>query len=155
MADLRAVFEGVGFSDVQTYIQSGNVVFSSERTADLESLISEAIKRNYAWDVPVLVKTAPEIEAIVATCPFSKERKEKSYFAILNTEPATERISETALITYPGEVFVITKKCVYIYSERRAADSKLSNNFFERKLKVAATTRNFRTLTKLVDIAAG
>lgn len=154
MADLRQLFENLGFQEVQTYIQSGNVVFHSfAKAMDCEALIFEAIKTQYGWEVPVLVKTAPEIKSILDNCPFSEEIKEKSYFVLLQSIPSSENVSITNSISYPNEEFVITKSCVYLYSELGAAKAKLSTNFFERKLKVNATARNYRTMNKLLEIA--
>ena len=79
MAALRALFESLGFSEVQSYIQSGNVVFSSEEEIDPE-VISNAIEAKYGWHVPVLLTTASEIEKILNDCPFPKEEKRKELF---------------------------------------------------------------------------
>ena len=153
MKDLKALFEKLGYQEVQTYIQSGNVVFSStENKVVLESMISEAILIKYGWEVLVLVKTPSEIKSILDNCPFSEEKKEKSYFVLLQSKPSSSTISLTESITYPNEEFVITNMCVYLFSELGAAKAKLSANFFERKLKVHATARNYRTVVKLVSM---
>jgi len=72
---------------------------------------------------------------------------------LLQSEPSAVAISETARITYPNETFVITNSCVYLYSQLGTAKAKLSTSFFERKLKVAATARNYNTMVKLVALA--
>ena len=154
MADLRLLLEKSGLQNVQTYIQSGNVVFSSsEKKKDLETIIYKAILKKYGWEVPILVKTASEIKKILNDCPFPQVKKEKSYFVLLQSIPTSENISITESISYPNEEFVITNSCVYLFSELGAAKAKLSTNLFERKLKVRATARNYRTMVKLLSLA--
>jgi len=154
MANLRQLFENLGFQEVQTYIQSGNVVFQSDTKAEKsEELIYNSILKNYGWDIPLLVKTATEIKNILDNCPFPQEKKEKSYFMLLQSTPSSEKVLEIEMISYPDEEFVITNSCVYLYSEIGAAKAKCSTNFFERKLKVNATARNFRTMNKLMEMA--
>ena len=154
MADLRNLLKKIGFIELQTYIQSGNVVFSSsEDKADLERIISKAILKKYAWEVPVLVLTTSEIKAILENCPFSDEKKEKSYFVLLQSKPSIENIVATESLSYPNEEFVINNSCVYLYSEFGAAKAKLGTNFFERKLKVSATARNYKTMNKLLEMS--
>ena len=75
MTDLRSLFESLGFKEVVTYIQSGNVVFSSSEKDDLAIKISEGIKLKYGWDVPVLIKIASEIESVHTNCQFSEEKR--------------------------------------------------------------------------------
>jgi uncharacterized protein (DUF1697 family) len=153
MADLRTLLVHCGFSEVETYIQSGNVVFSSERNVGLDALISEAIKNTYGWEVPVLIKTASEMEAILSHCPFPKEKKEKSYFILLYQPPLAANIKTTLDFNFPGEEFVITPSCVYFYSSVGIGNSKMNNNFFENKLNVVATARNYRTLRKMLELS--
>ncbi len=154
MADLKLLFENLGFQEVQTYIQSGNVVFQSTTKAkECEQLIYNSILKKYGWEVPILVKTASEIKFILDICPFPQEKKEKSYFVLLQSAPSSSTILETKKIKYSNEEFAITNSCIYLYSELGAAKSKLSTNFFERKLKVKATARNYRTMVKLLSLA--
>jgi len=155
MAELRLLLEKSGLQNVQTYIQSGNVIFHSEASAkECSENISEVIKKKYGWEVPVLVITPSEIKSILKDCPFSEEKKVKSYFVLLQSVPSSENISETEKINYPNEEFVITSTCVYLYSELGAAKAKLSTNFFERKLKVSATARNYNTMVKLLSMVS-
>ena len=72
---MRSLFISLGFKEVVTYIQSGNVVFSSSEKDDLAIKISEGIKSKYRWDVPVLIRTASEIESVLSNCPFSEEKR--------------------------------------------------------------------------------
>ena len=83
MSDLKLLFESLGFENVTTYIQSGNVVFSSAKEADLAANISKSIELKYGFIVPVLVKKASELSKIVSKCPFLDKKREKSYFILL------------------------------------------------------------------------
>ncbi|MDC8002936.1 DUF1697 domain-containing protein [Aureisphaera galaxeae] len=152
MADLRELFESLGFQSVQSYIQSGNVIFSSEEK-ELAAKIERAIFDTWGWKVPVFVRTAKEIEAVLANCPYPQEKKEKSYFSLLYDMPSAEKIEAASQISYPNEEFFITEQCIYFYCSTGYGKAKLSNNWFERKLGVSATARNYRTLTKLLELA--
>ncbi len=152
MAELRELLVSLGLKEVQTYIQSGNAVFDSEEEI-AGTYISEAIRKKYGWEVPVLVTSALEVEAILDNCPFPKEKKEKSYFTLLFKPPSTEDIETTLSYQFPDEEYHITPQCVYFYSATGYGKARLSGNFFEQKLKVTATARNYRTMIKLLDLA--
>jgi uncharacterized protein (DUF1697 family) len=153
MADLKLLFEELGFAEVVTYIQSGNVVFSVSANNNLAEKISKGIQESFGFEVPVLVKTASEIERILAACPFSEEKKKASYFILLNEPPARNLVEKVSQEAYPGEEFYITENCVYLFASKGYGVAKCNNNFFEKKLGVAATTRNYRTLAKLIELA--
>ncbi|SRX75927.1 DUF1697 domain-containing protein [Aequorivita antarctica] len=153
MADLKLLFEDLGFQDVVTYIQSGNVVFDAEEGEDLSGKISKEIENRFGWELPVLVKTVNEIAIILTDCPFKEEKKVEAYFMLLASPPKEEFMKAVSEISYPNEEFVLSPECVYIYFGNGYGNAKLNNNFFEKKLKVAATTRNYRTLAKLVELA--
>ncbi|MBU3821090.1 DUF1697 domain-containing protein [Flavobacteriaceae bacterium XHP0103] len=155
MAELRDLLTKAGFQKVQTYIQSGNVIFQSDRDnkTELESIIQKTIEKHFGFEVPILVKTASEIENILNSCPFSKEKKEAAYFTLLHAVPDEALIESTSQETYQNEAFVIENDCVYFYSETGYGKAKCNNNFFERKLKVTATTRNYKTMLKLLSLS--
>lgn len=153
MADLKLLFEGLGFHDVVTYIQSGNVVFSTWEGTNISEKISKEITKKFSWEVPVLVKTADEVAKILKDCPFSETKKAEAYFVLLASQPETIFMKAVCEISCPKEEFVLTPDCVYIYYSQGHGNEKLNNNFFEKKLKVTATTRNYRTLAKLVELA--
>ena len=154
MADLKALFELLGFMEVQTYIQSGNVVFLAEKSSNLDVVISEAINNKYGWEVPVLVRTASEIKRILSDCPFSEEKKAKSYFTLFQQPPLGENIVEFDRQVFPDEEFRTTSNCLYFFCANGYGNVKMNNNLIERKLKVRATTRNYRTLLKLIELGS-
>lgn len=155
MVDLREVLGTAGLTDVKTYIQSGNVVFSSSESAsECEHRISETIKKEYGWDVPVLVRTTTQIEKILKGCPFPQEKKEKSYFTILKSKPSEEKIAEANTVNYPGEEYFVTPECIYYFCGIDYTKAKLSGNWFEKKLETPITTRNYRTMMKLIEMSS-
>lgn len=153
MADLKLLFEDLGYVDVKTYIQSGNVVFSASEENSIPEKISKEIENKFGWEVPVLVKTSDEVANILKNCPFEEAKKLEAYFMLLASPPKKELMEMVREISYPNEEFVLTPNCVYIHYGNGAGKAKLNNNFFEKKLKVDATTRNYRTLVKLVELA--
>jgi len=155
MADLRVILEENGLSDVKTYIQSGNVVFRTRemKPNELAWKIKQCILSRYGFEVPILVRTKRQLESILSDCPFENEKLLKGYFTILHTAPKSELINEVSNFSYEKEEFIIMPNCVYFYCEAGYGKAKFNNNFFEKKLKVAATTRNYKTMVKLIEMA--
>lgn len=151
MVELRELLSNLGFTEVQTYIQSGNVVFkSSEKNQEkLGNQIAQAIKKQYDYDVPVLVKTIDQWKTAIANNPFTERDISKQAITFLATIPKETTID----IDSKGDQFKIINSEVYLYCPNGFGRSKLSNNLFERKLKTQATTRNWRTIYKLLDLA--
>ena len=156
MADLRNLLEKSNFKNIQTYIQSGNVVFQSsiDDISSIENSIKDQLLKKYGFEVPVIVKAKQEFNSIFIDCPFSEVKKKNSYFMLLLTEPREDLIKEISLIKYPNEEFYITKKCIYIYYTTGYKNAKCGNNFFEKKLKVTATARNYKTMMKLIEMTS-
>ena len=115
--------------------------------------IANSIETKYGFIVPVLVKKASELGEILSKCPFSGEKMEKCYYILLQENPSSENIAITASLSHPNEEFHIAEDCIYIYYSEGAGKAKMGTNFFEKKLKVSATARNHRTMTKLLELA--
>ena len=156
MAELREILDKSGLQNVQTYIQSGNIIFNSSLTdkKNLELKIHEAIKSHFRFDVPVLVLKPQELKQFFDNCPFPQEKKENSYFMMLYTWANKTLVDEISIVSYPNEAFFITDSCVYFYCSVSYGKAKMGNNFFERKLKVTATARNYKTMVKLLSLSA-
>lgn len=158
MVDLKKHFEELGFSDVQTYIQSGNIVFKSDKpsTQVLESLIEDKIKEKYGWDVPTMVKKKEELEYALKNNPRAHDGTDPKlvFFTFLDQEPTQENIEKLAEKEYPDEEYRIDGTCIYFHPKNGAGKAKMGNNLFENKLKVKATTRNLRTVQKLIEMAS-
>ena len=156
MAELRELLVKSGLKDVQTYIQSGNVIFESS-IADKEKLVSiihNAIKSHFGFEVPILVLRPKELQQIFDDCPFDQEKKENSYFMLLYSKADYDLVERISQLSYPNEAFKITDNAIYFYCSVGYGKAKLGNNFFERKLKVIATARNFKTMVKLLSLSS-
>lgn len=156
MSRLKSLFEGMGFQDVQTYIQSGNVIFSSndKSTIKLDTKISSGIKNKFGFDVQIIVIDQKEIEYVLKNNPFIKKKKEfeRLYVIFLSDAPSKENIQKLKSLDYSPEEYKIDEKLVYLFLPNGAGKAKLSNNLFENKLKVSGTTRNWKTVRALSEI---
>ena len=156
MADLRESLEKSGFDGVQTYIQSGNIVFRNKgmEVSGLEHAVKKAILEDFGFDVPVLVRTAGELKNILQNNPFAKEENTKRlFFVLLKQPPDKALVDEFNKLKFEGEDFYADEACVYLNCKIGYARAKLNNNFVESKLKVEATARNLRTMQKLIEMA--
>lgn len=153
MADLRQLCQQIGLQQVQTYIQSGNILFEAEERAEpLRQRIEAVITATFGYTVPVLLRTAPEMEQIVKDCPFDTAglaEGESIYVTLLAAAPTPEAVA--GLPRHSGELdeYRILGREVYILCRQPYHKSKLTNQFFEQKLGVPATSRNWRTITTL------
>ncbi|MCP5063536.1 MAG: DUF1697 domain-containing protein [Ignavibacteriae bacterium] len=155
MTDLKVYFETLNFENVRTYIQSGNVIFESTKTdaTDLAIQIKTEILIQYGFDVPTLVLTSEYLKNILNNNPLGKDKNtDQIYFTILADKPSTENIEKIKKENYLPDEFSILDKVVYLYLSNGYGRTKLNNNFFENKLKVKATTRNWKTLNKILEI---
>ena len=156
MADLKALYEHLKFRDVKTYIQSGNVIFkSNENLPDtvFARRIEDEIFKKYTFQVSVIIRTEDEMRKIIAENPFLKEKskdRQKMHVTFLSEVPLKENVESIESINFLPDRFIIHEKEIYLYVPNGYGETKISNNFFEKKLKVKATTRNWKTVNKLV-----
>lgn len=162
MIDLKSLFESIGCTTVTTYIQSGNVIFAYKKTTTntLSNLISKEIMKQFGFEVPVLVLTPEILTSIYKNNPFTQKieneeiEDKKMYFTLLTSPPDPTATKELMATDYGVEQFVITDNVVYFYAANGYGKTKLSNNFFEKKLKSQATTRNLKTVIKILQISS-
>ena len=160
MADLKTLYENLQFKNVKTYIQSGNVVFKSEKKlADTETAkrIEEAIQKEYGFHVPVIIRSHKELDKVIASNPFSSEKNidlKKLHVTFLSEFPSKEKLQELKSVDFSPDEFTIQGKEIYLHIPVSYGETKLSNSFFEKKLKVTATTRNWNTVNKLAEIGS-
>jgi uncharacterized protein (DUF1697 family) len=156
MTDLKRMFAAMGFARVQTYIQSGNVLFeSAEDAAVLQRRIEAEIQAVFGLSVPVVVRTTAELERVISDCPFPPHELragESLYVALLAAAPAQAGIDR--LLAYPSDTdeLRIAGREVYLLLRQGAHKTRFTNNFLEQKLGVAATTRNWQTINKLAAL---
>ncbi len=160
MTDLKALYESLKFKDVITYIQSRNVIFktnSKSSDQDLAKKIEQAIHKKYNFHVPVIIRSVEEIENIISINPFLKNKDintEKLHVTFLEEAPQPTSLESIKDFDYPPDEFIIIGKEVFLHCPDSYGETKLSNKFFESKLKVSATTRNWKTINKLIEIAS-
>ena len=156
MSELKTIFENIGFQDVITYIQSGNVIFSSKKKSisKLSNKITSGIKSKYNFDVQLIILTPQEIDWALKNNPFIKKKKEieRLYVTFLSAKPSTDSINILKEISFLPEEYLINEKTIYLFSPNGAGKAKLNNNFIEKKLKVVGTTRNWKTVTALSEL---
>jgi len=157
MADLRQVLEENGLKNVKTYIQSGNIIFDSEpvdRSA-LQEKIAIIIRQQFGFDVPTLVLRKNDVEHILKANPFHEEAEEnKLYYVLLKSTPKEVLVEQFNQLQFEHEGFKITDTCVYLFCKGGYGKAKLNNNLIENKLKVEATTRNHKTMLKLLELVS-
>jgi uncharacterized protein (DUF1697 family) len=159
MAGLQSLYLSLGFKQVRSYIQSGNLVFQSEITDMrlLEALIRNKIESIYSFTVPVFVMHTAMLKKILRQNPFlDAPGKDPAFFHIsfLDKKPDPEKIKLLQLHDYGPDQFFVKDQTIYLYCPNGYGKTKLSNTFLENKLKVNATTRNWKTGNVLLKMAA-
>ncbi|QTE23864.1 DUF1697 domain-containing protein [Polaribacter cellanae] len=151
MADLRDLLSSLQFQNIQTYIQSGNIVLeSNEDKSVICNKIKEGIQNKFGFDVPVLARTIQEWKKAIENYPFSIKNEKIVAFTFLN-KASKESVIEVKNI---GEdKYKIVDDVVYLYCPLGFGKTKLTNNSIEKKLNVIATTRNLRTVKRLLDLS--
>jgi len=156
MVDLQKRYEALGFENVVTYIQSGNVVFESKEKESqiLTTKIKESIAQNFGFNVPVLIREKHGMQNIIKNNPFENRDTSKIYVTLFS-EPVPEFIEEEILkVKDDAEEYFISDSEIFLFCGNGYGRTKLSNNFLEKKSKITATTRNWKTLNKLLEIAS-
>ncbi len=157
MADLQKHIAELGFKNISTYIQSGNIIFETdlENTSILAELISNKIKEKYDFDVPTVIVDIAELQYIVSSNPFINNRNESIeniYVAYFDSVPDKSLIAKFKEINFKNEECIFDGKVAYLFYPEKYSNSKLTNNLLESKLKVKATTRNWKTSVKLLEL---
>jgi uncharacterized protein (DUF1697 family) len=158
MADLRELFGRLGAEDVATYVQSGNVVFRSRAgRSELVQEIERRIAQELGLEIRVLLRTSTELAKLVAGNPFAKSENDplKLHATFLADTPAAARVRALDSKPFEPDDFAVAGRDVYLHTPNGYGRSKLSNAYFEKQLAVAATTRNWKTVTSLAALASG
>jgi uncharacterized protein (DUF1697 family) len=157
MPELRALVESLGCTDVSTYLQSGNVVFRSDRAAGaLAKSIEQGIGSEIGLDVTVVIRSRRQLEQLVADNPLGRPRAKENtlYVTFLAEKPDRQRVRQLAEESFAPERFEFVGQDIYLFFPNGYGRSKLNNALLERRLGVAATTRNWRTVTALAELTA-
>lgn len=159
MPELRKLLETLGFTDVSTYIQSGNIIFSTKES-DMEKIsksIEQKILEKYNFHVPTIIRTAAEMTKIVHVNPFLKIKNietSKLHVTFLSNYPNKEDLEKIVLLKNSIDEFVLIANHVFVHCRSGYGNTKLTNTFFEKKLYINATTRNWRTVIELVKLTS-
>lgn len=159
MADLKKSFEALGLKELRSYLQSGNLVFRS-RGGDakkLASVIKARIAEDFGHDVEVLVLPSKEMIRVADSNPFSPRlgKDEALFHATFLFQPVSEsEFKKLTLPAQPGEQAALVGQVILLHCPHGYGRTKLNNNFFEKKLGVPATSRNWRTVLALQALCA-
>ncbi len=159
MPDLKRMYEGLGFGNVQTYVQSGNVIFDAPQqdAAALAELFQTQIRQSFGLDVPVIMRTPQEFRHILENNPFLTTRQESIetlHVTFLAAQPSADRVQMINAIPQVGDEFALSGSEIYLFCPGGYGRTKFNNTFFEKKLERVATTRNWKSVTALADLAA-
>jgi uncharacterized protein (DUF1697 family) len=151
MTDLKKMFESAGLANVQTYIQSGNVIFESDEV--LESFaqqIERQLEKAAEYKIEVFVRTMREVQAIAEKPPFQAQADETVFVSFLNNKP--DKKSQQAVLDLKSDADEFAFKGRELYCLRRDREKSIfSGNLVEKLLKIPTTTRNLTTITKIVE----
>lgn len=159
MADLKVLYESLGFQHVNTFIQSGNVVFNTDMNAEnLVEKIEQAIVQQYGFEVSVQLRQISDFENIIKSCPYTKldlevDKATKIMITFLDALPNQENIQKLMSHVQAPEQLVVMGKEVYLYCPNGYAKTKLNNNFLEKILAVKGTTRNWKSVMRISILA--
>jgi uncharacterized protein (DUF1697 family) len=156
MKELAAMFVAAGCSKVETYIQSGNVVFSAGAgvVKGLDTRISKMIEEGFGHRVPVVIRSAAQMGMVVRENPFLKAggAVELMHVYFLAAAPGSEMVAGLDAGRSPGDRFEVVGGEIYLELGNGMGKSKLTNAYFDSKLKTVSTARNWRTVLKLVEM---
>jgi len=161
MAELKSVLEAMGLERVQTYIQSGNVLLASDEEEEpLRMRLEQGIEGAFGFPVPVMLRTAEELERTAASCPFTEEEvkaaeasseAESLYVAFLSAPPSEAGIARLEPYKQENEAYRIEGREVFLLFHNSVRSSKLAVHL--SKLGVPSTVRNWKTVNKLAALA--
>lgn len=158
MAELKNMFESIGYKNVKTYIQSGNVSFDYDSTNSInlsnqiEKKIEKKIFETFGFLVPIIIRTKDEFKNIVNNNPFINESNielDKLYVTFMLVIPDANLVSFLDIKKQNNEKFTINSREVYLYCPNGYGRTKLNNSMFEKKLMVTSTTRNWKTINNI------
>ena len=154
MAQLRELLEVTRkFTSVQTYIQSGNVIVETELSIpETERVVHDIILDNFGGDLVVIAKNHEQLQRSFENYPIESIPTERRYYTFLKSAPTDEGLQKLAERDFGEDKYHVVGDMVYIAYATKASDSKLTNNVIEQKLGVSATTRNYNTMKKLVEL---
>jgi uncharacterized protein (DUF1697 family) len=151
MKELAAVFTKAGAKAVRTYLQSGNVVFDSTAPAPVIKHVRDGIEKGFGFDVPMVVRSAASLQAIVSSCPF--DDVEHAHVVFLGETPSSAMVNALDPNRSSPDRFAVRGSDVFLHLPHGVARTKLSNAWFDSQLKTVSTVRNWRTVLELARMS--
>lgn len=155
MKELVAILESLGCEDIQTYIQSGNVVFSSRKKVarGFADEISRAVSDKKGFEPAVLLLTAKQMQEAIAGNPYKTDSGKALHFFFLASAPKKPNLDRLESLKAKTELFTLTKTVLYLFAPDGIGRSKLAPAV-EKALGVPVTARNWNTVQKLAEMTA-
>jgi uncharacterized protein (DUF1697 family) len=158
MARLREVLGDLGYADVKTYVQSGNVVLTGPERSDAatEQALARELEEAFGFDIAVVVRTRDEIAGVVAADPFAEVAGDPARYHVLflSEAPDPERVARAAdPDAFAPDTYALKGRELYLWTPDGIRDSKLMRALTDKRLGVTSTARNWRTVNKLLELA--
>jgi uncharacterized protein (DUF1697 family) len=155
MAGVKDAFTAAGAEEVETYLQSGNVLFETRiSAAKMRPAVEKELERRLGHDISVIVRTGADLAKLVAKNPFPKESDAKKlHVAFLESAPRRGRIRLVDKERVAPDEFRVAGRAVYLHYPNGYGRSKLTNDYLEKQLAVHSTMRNWRTVSALAERA--
>jgi uncharacterized protein (DUF1697 family) len=158
MDELRASFDALGYTDVATYIQTGNVLFTtgSKSQAGISSAIEQRLDEDFGDSPAVLLRSVADFRRVGSSSPYAKAGADpgRHHVTFLATPPSKAALDALLLPPSGRDELVVDGKEVYVHTPDGYANTRYTGTFLERRLGVVSTTRNWNTVTKLGELAA-
>lgn len=159
MEELVGMFEELGYVNLRTHLQNGNVVFDADHAIngnDHVPRIQAALRKKYPFPITVILRRARQLEKTVTDNPFAKGKKvdeDRLYVTFLASHPLSSNMAELNKIDPGKNRFAVVGRDVYIEVHGAYSECRLTNAILEKVLKVQAATRNWRTVRALSELA--
>jgi uncharacterized protein (DUF1697 family) len=158
MADFAASLSELGFGGVTTYVQSGNAVFSGRgKPPTVAAMVSRQLAERFELAVPIVVRTADELRSVLVANPYLGRERDptKLHVTFLVAAPGAAAESIERPASAGRDSFDVVGREVYLHCPDGYGRTKLTNDFFERRFRTTATTRNWRTVLALAELCEG
>ena len=154
MVDLKQTLEHLGYQKVKTYIQSGNVIATHASNAPqvLEQELYTTLLETFGFEIPVILRTYEQLATLLKTNPWQTELSEQLHVTFLKHQITLEQQSTIPHLEHQSDAFQFQGQDILLKCTSKYSDTKYSNQFFEKHLKTPATTRNWKTITTLIDL---
>lgn len=157
MKELAQAVVSAGFKNVRTYIQSGNVIFETNKTSNfvLENKFSKIILNKFGYKVDVMVRTESEMNSLIKTAPFKQidiKSGKKLYVTFLQRELNPENVKLLKSLNNPQETFILNGSTLYTIRDPQSSFDKTVLGVIDKKIKMAVTTRNWNVVNKIYEL---